>query len=125
MPPQLRTLSAPKSPTASPTPSNCAPVSPPLAPLDPRHFLFPLVEALSGRRPPKQLSATFTPRALTTVTAATPTQARLGRYRLCHVSPDAAELAGTLHMPTKVRAFAARVERQGSGWHCTEFHLLP
>jgi hypothetical protein len=95
-------------------------------PLDARHFLFPLVEALSGRRPPRQLSATFTPRALTTVTeAAAPTRTRLGRYRLCHVSPDAAELAGTLHLPTKVRAFAARVERRGTRWHCTEFHLLP
>ncbi|WP_123745522.1 Rv3235 family protein [Saccharothrix texasensis] len=94
--------------------------------MDARHFLFPLVEALSGRRPPRQLSGAFAPRALTTVAAAaTPTRTRLGRYRLCHVSPDAAELAGTLHMPTKVRAFAARVERQGSRWHCTEFHLLP
>ncbi|MER5269174.1 Rv3235 family protein [Actinosynnema sp. NPDC002837] len=126
MPPQLRTLSSTK-PTATQDPSaGPTDTPPPPAPLDARHFLFPLVEALSGRRPPRQLSATFAPRALTTVAeAATPTRTRLGRYRLCHVSPDAAELAGTLHMPTKVRAFAARVERQGSRWHCTEFHLLP
>ncbi|MFD0205236.1 Rv3235 family protein [Saccharothrix carnea] len=129
MPPQLRTLSSTKPTTTdnpSPEPPSSPTPPPPATPLDARHFLFPLVEALSGRRPPRQLAATFTPRALTTVTeAATPTQTRLGRYRLCHVSPDAAELAGTLHMPTKVRAFAARVERQGSRWHCTEFHLLP
>ncbi|MGW4110371.1 Rv3235 family protein [Actinosynnema sp. NPDC004786] len=126
MPPRLRPLSSanadrPATPPAAPPPST----SPDPA-LDARHFLFPLVEALSGRRPPRQLSATFEPRALTTVArAATPTRTRLGRYRLCHVSPDAAELAGTLHMETKVRAFAARVERRGSRWHCTEFHLLP
>lgn len=129
MPPRLRALSSPK-PTATdhvpPTPAPSTPTPPHPVPLDARHFLFPLVEALSGRRPPKQLSATFAPSALSTVTeAATPTRTRLGRYRLCHVSPDAAELAGTLHLPTKVRAFAARVERRGSGWHCTEFHLLP
>jgi hypothetical protein len=129
MPPQLRTLSSTKPTAAEDTsaePSIAPSPRPTLAPLDARDFLFPLVEALSGRRPPRQLSATFAPRALTTVTeAATPTRTRLGRYRLCHVSPDAAELAGTLHMPTKVRAFAARVERRGSRWHCTEFHLLP
>jgi hypothetical protein len=129
MPPQLRTLSSPNpaaTVVASPAPRDAVPAASALMPLDARHFLFPLVEALSGRRPPRQLSATFAPNALTTVTqAATPTQTRLGRYRLCHVSADAAELAGTLHMPTKVRAFAARVERRGSGWHCTEFHLLP
>ncbi len=129
MPPQLRTLSSTKPATAQPVSPEAA-GSPDqqraLAPLDARHFLFPLVEALSGRRSPRQLSATFAPRALTTVTrAAAPTPARLGRFRLCHVSPDTAELAGTLHMPTKVRAFAARVERHGSRWHCTEFHLLP
>ena len=130
MPPQLRALPSTNTEAAQDGPAEPvhAPTSPPPGPvpLDARHFLFPLVEALSGRRPPRQLSATFAPRALDTVTqAATPTQTRLGRYRLCHVSPDAAELAGTLHMPTKVRAFAARVERQGSRWHCTEFHLLP
>jgi hypothetical protein len=126
MPPRLRTLSSSKPATVQDVPAE--PSQPPVeeSTLDARHFLFPLVEALSGRRPPRQLSATFAPSALTTVTrAVTPTQARLGRYRLCHVSPDAAELAGTLHMPTKVRAFAARVERRGSRWHCTEFHLLP
>ncbi|GAB2982049.1 Rv3235 family protein [Saccharothrix stipae] len=129
MPPQLRALSSTKPATARNPEVEAAatPAQPPTCPpLDARHFLFPLVEALSGRRPPRQLSANFTPRALTTVTrAATPTPTRLGRYRLCHVSADAAELAGTLHMPTKVRAFAARVERRGSRWHCTEFHLLP
>ena len=130
MPPQLRALSSTKPAAAQDASAGpgCAPTPPPPTPipLDARRFLFPLVEALSGRRPPRQLSATFAPRALSTVAqAATPTQTRLGRYRLCHVSPDAAELAGTLHMPTKVRAFAARVERQGSRWHCTEFHLLP
>ncbi|MFD1151589.1 Rv3235 family protein [Saccharothrix hoggarensis] len=123
MPPLLRTLSSAKPAT---TPHPTAKPSPEPLPLDARHFLFPLVEALNGRRPPRQLAAAFAPAAVTTVSeAATPTGARLGRYRLCHVSPDAAELAGTLHMPTKVRAFAARVERRGSGWHCTEFHLLP
>ncbi|MFI9007505.1 Rv3235 family protein [Actinosynnema sp. NPDC053489] len=119
MPPQLRALTAPNRGAAPTEP-------PPPPPLDARHFLFPLVEALSGRRPPRQLSETFTPTALTTVTkAVSRTRTRLGRYRLCHVSPEAAELAGTLHLPTKVRAFAARVERRGSRWHCTEFHLLP
>ncbi|WP_447004240.1 Rv3235 family protein [Saccharothrix isguenensis] len=130
MPPQLRTLSSagpttsqhlatePSAPFSGPTTAGAA--------LDPRRFLFPLIEALNGRRPPRQLSATFAPDALTTLTGATTrTHARLGRYRLCHVSEDAAELAGTLHMPTKVRAFAARVERRNSRWHCTEFHLLP
>ncbi|WP_420803642.1 Rv3235 family protein [Saccharothrix deserti] len=129
MPPQLRTLSSTRPATTQhlpAEPSSPQTPTPPHPALDARHFLFPLVEALNGRRPPRQLSATFGPDALTTVTrAATRTQTRLGRYRLCHVSPDAAELAGTLHMPTKVRAFAARVERRGSRWHCTEFHLLP
>jgi hypothetical protein len=130
MPPQLRTLSSTRptttpNPTTEPAPTPTTP-SPDHPALDPRRFLFPLVEALNGRRPPRQLSATFAPPALTTLTqAGTRPQTRLGRYRLCHVSPDTAELAGTLHMPTKVRAFAARVERQGSRWHCTEFHLLP
>ncbi|MEU4744223.1 Rv3235 family protein [Actinosynnema sp. NPDC023658] len=127
MPPRLRTLSSSKPATAQDVPAEPPDPSTGDLALDARHFLFPLVEALSGRRPPRQLSATFAPRALTTVTeAASPTtRTRLGRYRLCHVTPDAAELAGTLHMPTKVRAFAARVERRGSRWHCTEFHLLP
>ncbi|WP_367135369.1 Rv3235 family protein [Saccharothrix sp. HUAS TT1] len=122
MPPRLRAL--PSSATDSATSPPGTPGGPP--PLDARRFLFPLLEALNGRRPPKQLSTAFAPHAVTTVTrAAEPARTRLGRYRLCHVTPDAAELAGTLHMPTKVRAFAARVERRGSRWHCTEFHLLP
>ncbi|WP_033442631.1 Rv3235 family protein [Saccharothrix sp. NRRL B-16314] len=130
MPPQLRTLSSTgpakhRHPTAEPSPPFSGPLAAAPA-LDPRRFLFPLIEALNGRRPPGQLSATFAPDALTTLTGVTArTHARLGRYRLCHVSADAAELAGTLHMPTKVRAFAARVERRNSRWHCTEFHLLP
>lgn len=126
MPPQLRSLSSTRPATPRNVPAEPSPAPTDHPGLDARRFLFPLVEALNGRRPPRQLSTTFAPPALSTVTrAATPTRTRLGRYRLCHVSPDAAELAGTLHMPTKVRAFAARVERRGSGWHCTEFHLLP
>jgi hypothetical protein len=129
MPPQLRALSSTRSTTqhlpTEPPPPFSTPTAADAA-LDPRRFLFPLIEALNGRRPPRQLAASFTPDALTSLTGATTrTHARLGRYRLCHVSADAAELAGTLHMPTKVRAFAARVERRNSRWHCTEFHLLP
>ncbi|MGM1062978.1 Rv3235 family protein [Saccharothrix sp. Mg75] len=111
MPPRLRAL--PSSPQPG-TPS----------PLDARHFLIPLVEALSGRRPPQQLAPLFPTKALKEFPT-TPTTTRLGRYRLCHIAPGKAELAGTLHLPTRTRAFAARVEHSGTRWQCTEFHLLP
>ncbi|GAA1302694.1 Rv3235 family protein [Saccharothrix xinjiangensis] len=116
MPPQLRTL-----PPSWTTP----PPSQPTA-LDARHFLIPALETLCGRRPASQLAKTFAPPAVSTLAGAvTRGRTRLGRYRLCRVSSDAAELAGTLHMPTRTRAFAARVERHGDRWRCTEFHLLP
>lgn len=120
MPPQLRTL----------PPSWGTPPQPPVPPhpttLDARHFLIPALETLCGRRPASQLAKTFAPPAVSTLAGAvTRSRTRLGRYRLCRVSSDAAELAGTLHMPTRTRAFAARVERRGDRWHCTEFHLLP
>lgn len=122
MPPQLRTL---RSSWGTPPPPPPAPPPTP-TPLDARHFLIPALEALCGRRPTSQLARTFAPPALTALArAVTRNRTRLGRYRLCRVSTDAAELAGTLHMPTRTRAFAARVERHGDRWHCTEFYLLP
>ncbi|WP_228122411.1 Rv3235 family protein [Saccharothrix syringae] len=137
MPPQLRTLPpswAPGTATTAQGPSPSSPTAPgspvpaprpPTAP-DARHFLIPALETLCGRRPASQLAKTFAPPAVTALSqAVTRNRTRLGRYRLCQVSSDAAELAGTLHMPTRTRAFAARVERHGDRWQCTEFHLLP
>ncbi|MFC6090179.1 Rv3235 family protein [Saccharothrix lopnurensis] len=127
MPPQLRTLPPSWGPSAPP-PAPAAPTPPAARPttLDARHFLIPALEALCGRRPASQLAKTFAPPAVSALAGAvTKGRTRLGRYRLCRVSSDAAELAGTLHMPTRTRAFAARVERQGDRWRCTEFHLLP
>ncbi len=99
------------------------------APGNARHLLTAVVEAVDGRRPLTQLTGVLaTPAVVQVDRVRSPGQgARLDRVRVCRISAEISELSGvvTTTRPGKVRARAARIERTGDRWRCTEFHLLP
>ncbi|MEV0678222.1 Rv3235 family protein [Actinosynnema sp. NPDC050436] len=87
-----------------------------------------VVEAVSGRRPHRQVARVLAAPAEAGVgrAAAVLRTARLGVTRLCPTSGQAAELSGVLVSGRgRVRALAARIEWADDRWWCTEFHVLP
>ncbi|MEU5697142.1 Rv3235 family protein [Actinosynnema sp. NPDC020468] len=86
-----------------------------------------LAEVLCGRRTPGQLAAVMTTPALASVrdVATGRAGARVDRVRVCRVSPDAGEVAGSVVLGDRVRAMALRVESDAGHWVCTRFTLLP
>jgi hypothetical protein len=88
------------------------------------------MEVLDGRRPPAHLSRQFDPAPLRYWRAAAQQRrvrspARATRLVLCRPHADAAELAVVCHIDGKVRALAARFERNDptTGWRCTAIRL--
>jgi hypothetical protein len=89
------------------------------------------VEVLDGRRPATHLDDVADPGVLRYWRAArdarrTGPPTRLGRMRVCLPAPDVAEVAAVCTVDGRVRALAARFEREGPGvrgWRWTAVRL--
>lgn len=128
MSPQLRALRHYEQ-VVPPTPVPAMRVAPKprTAVLDARRLITVVVEAVDGRRQLTQLTRLLTSGALEEVERAVAPGlgTRLGRLRLCRVSPSAVEIAATLTQGRRIRALAARAELRDGAWKCTVFRLLP
>ena len=87
------------------------------------------VEVFDGRRPPEQLATRLDPGTLGRWRAErarrrTAAASRVLRLRLCLPHAEAAEVAAVCRIDGRVRALAARFERQGPAWTCTLLQLV-
>lgn len=89
-----------------------------------------VLEVLDGRRPAAQLRELFDERAYDTLLAGVATRTRtrasrrLRRLYSCLPADGVVELCATVDDGPRVRAAAARLERHGRQWRCTQFCLL-
>lgn len=131
--PRVRRLGAgPFPPSAATSPAVLPPPPEPVDPDDRRAITAAVrtaLEVLDGRRPLAQLREVFDRTPLRywraevgRYDAATP--ARLLRVRLCRPGAASVEVAATCAIGGRVRAMAARFERQGPGWRCTTVRLI-
>ena len=87
------------------------------------------VEVFDGRRPPEQLATRLDPGTLGRWRAQRTRRRKIGvsrvlRLRLCLPHAEAAEVAAVCRIDGRVRALAARFEREGPAWTCTLLQLV-
>jgi hypothetical protein len=88
-----------------------------------------VLEVIDARRPLAHLDAAVAPSVLRYVRAARlaarPARiARLVRLRVCRPTRHTAEAAAVVTIDRRVRAVAARFEREPSGWRCVALRIL-